>query len=351
MRLWKLHPGDPAPIQATERPEPHPARGEVRVDLRAASLNYRDLLLARGGPGSPRESGRIPLSDGAGIVTALGDGVVEWKVGDRVTGCFFRDWIQGGFDMRHHSAARGGSVDGMLAPCIVGPAHSFVTTPTRLSDLEAACLPCAALTAWNALVTNGALRAGQTVLVQGTGGVSTFALQFATALGAQVIVTSSSDIKLDEARALGAWAGINYRTHPEWHREVWRLTEKRGVDHVLDVGGEATLDSSIQSLAAGGHLAVIGVLTGAGPVKVNWFPLVTKNARASGIYVGSRADFLEMNTFLNRTPIRPVIDRVLEFEEAPRAWELLAQGAHRGKIVIRFPDGPRDSRASVGSGV
>ncbi|MCB1064142.1 MAG: NAD(P)-dependent alcohol dehydrogenase [Verrucomicrobiae bacterium] len=313
---------------------PEPGPGEVRVRVRACSLNYRDLLMRRGQSASSASGDVVPLSDGAGEIDAVGEGVTLWKTGDRVTGGFFAEWKDGPFDMRYHKAARGGSCDGMLAEFVVASAESFVATPSYLTDAEAACLPCACLTAWHSLVERGNLAAGQTVLALGTGGVSVFALQLATAAGARVIITSSSDEKLARAKELGAWETVNYRETEAWDGRVWSLTEKRGVDHVIEVGGPGTLGKSMNAVAAGGHIGLIGVLTGFAPPDVSLFPIVTKNVDLHGIYVGSLAMFVRMNAFLETHQIRPVIDRTFSLEDAPEAYDHLAGGNHFGKIVI-----------------
>lgn len=321
-------------VRRCEAEPAEPGPGEIRVRIRARSLNYRDLLMKRGQSASRSEGGVVPLSDGAGTVEAIGDGVTDFLPGDRVTGCFFRDWRDGPFDLAYHRAARGGSCDGMLAEFATGPAASFVRTPAHLTDAEAACLPCAGLTAWHALFERGALEPGQTVLVLGTGGVSLWALQLARAAGARVIVTSRSDEKLARAREWGAWGTVNYETTPDWAAAVWDMTGKRGVEQVIEVGGPGTLAQSMQAAAAGGHIALIGVLTGFGPPDASLFPLVTRNVDLHGIYVGSRAMFERLNAFVAAHQLRPVIDRVFAVGETDAAYAYLASGAHLGKVVI-----------------
>ncbi len=340
MKRYLLEPRQEAPSELVlgECEVPSPGAREVLVRIAATSLNYRDLLMrsgqsASGGPGTV-----VPLSDGAGQVIAVGEGAEGWKVGDHVAPTFFRDWIDGPFEMAYHSAARGGSCDGVLSEVIAAPAHSLVRVPEELGSEEAATLPCAALTAWHALMERGApVGPGKTVLCLGTGGVSVFALQIAKAAGARVLVTSSSDEKLARARALGADETVNYRSTPDWDREIWRLTEKRGVDLVVEVGGPGTLGRSMDCLAAGGRIALIGVLTGFAPPDSSLFPLVTKNADLHGLYVGHREMFVRMNAFLTQHHIRPVIDRVFPFDEAAAAYEYLASGSHFGKVVVQGP--------------
>lgn len=331
---WQLQPAGTA-YQLTRilREVPPPGPGQVKVRVRAVSLNYRDLVNQENQAGR-NVAFRIPTSDGAGEIVAVGPDVTGWQVGDRVAGCLFQTWQSGRFDMGHHKQDLGGTLDGMLAEEVLLSADGVVSLPGHLSYEEAATLPCAALTAWYSLTTRGELTAGDTVLVLGTGGVSIFGLQFATALGARVIVTSSSDEKLAKARELGAWQTVNYRTQPDWHKAVWDLTDKRGVDHILEVGGPGTLEKSLGCIAAGGHIALIGVLTGFGPAQTSLFPLVTHNARMNGIYVGSRRDFEGMNAFIAERALKPVIDRVFPFDEAPAAYAWLKSGSHFGKVVI-----------------
>jgi NADPH:quinone reductase-like Zn-dependent oxidoreductase len=339
-RLESGGEGQPLQVQLVEGAEvAQPQAGEVLIRVRACSLNYRDLLMLAGQSGSGGGGSVVPISDGAGEVAAIGNGVTQFAVGERVAGCFFSDWQSGRFEMRYHKAALGGSTDGMLSEYVVLPETGVVAMPDHLSFEEAACLPCAAVTAWHALFVRGGLSEGDTVLALGTGGVSIFALQLATAAGAKVLVTSSSDEKLERAKSMAAWQVINYRTHEDWDAEVWRLTEKRGVDHVVEVGGPGTLGRSMKSVAAGGNIALIGVLTGKGASDDSLFPMVTKNADLNAIYVGNREMFEQLNGFLVEHQIRPVIDRSFAFEEAPAAYDYLRSGAHFGKVVIRGVEG------------
>ncbi len=306
---------------------------QVRVAVRAISLNYRDLIALRNMAGRNVE-GRIPASDGAGTVIEVGPAVTEWTVGDRVAGCFFPTWQSGRFDLSCHQKDLGGNLDGMLAEQIVMEERGLVAIPEYLSFTEAATLPCAAVTAWHALFVRGSLASGQTVLVLGTGGVSVFALQLANASGARVIVTSSSDEKMDKAKAMGAWETIHYGREPNWDREVWRLTNERGVDHVVETGGPGTLERSMKSVAAGGQIALIGVLTGFGPPTASLFPLLARNVSLDGIYVGSREHFIELMRFMERHQIQPCVDRVFPFKQAESAFKYLEGAKHFGKIVI-----------------
>jgi NADPH:quinone reductase-like Zn-dependent oxidoreductase len=335
MKQWQL--SEQAGIdnlQQRDVTEPVPQAGEVLVRMRAASLNYRDLIIARGEAGLKNLQGRVPLSDGAGEIVDVGAGVTQWKTGDRVAGTFFRDWQAGRFHMQYHDAALGGSVDGVLQQYAIFSEGALVRLPGNFSFEDGATLPCAGVTAWSALVTRGEVAPGDSVLLQGTGGVSIFGLQIAAAAGARVLITSSSDAKLQRARELGAHETINYRTTPEWDKEVWRLTSKSGVDHILEVGGPDTLARSLNSVAAGGHIAQIGVLTGFGAANTSIFPLVQRNARLNGIYVGSREGFEAFVRFLDVTRINPIIDRVFSFDEAREAYRYMESGQHFGKVVI-----------------
>lgn len=333
-RIYKLSAGDGHfHLERGEAPAPDIGLREVLVRIEAASLNYRDLLIRRGQHGSVRD-GLTPLSDGAGTVVAIGAEVRHWRAGDRVAPIFFRDWVTGPYREAYGaSALGGGNSDGVLAELISVPEDALVRVPDTVSAAEAACLPCAAVTAWQALIVRGGLQAGDTVLVQGTGGVALFALQFAHALGARVIVLSSSDDKLERAAALGAWKTINYRATPDWDDRVRRLTDGEGVSHILELGGPDTFDRSLRALAAGGRIAQIGVLTGMGP-QSNLLRLQLINAEIHGIAVGSGEQFAAMNAFLAEHRIQPVIDRVFAFEEAESAYDHLASGRHFGKVVI-----------------
>ena len=323
--------GGPKGLTLTDLPDPTPGPGQVLVRVRAASLNYRDLIIAKGGPNA--RPGLIPLSDGAGEVVAVGEGVSRVGVGDRVAGIFFQTWLDGGIWAEAHAAALGGAVDGMLAEQVVLSQDGLVHVPDYLTYEEAATLPCAGVTAWDGLVEQGRLAAGETVLLLGTGGVSIFALQIAKAHGVRVIVTSSSDEKLARVKTMGADEGINYKTTPHWDRAVWALTGKRGVDHVVEVGGPGTLEKSLKSTRYGGHVALTGVLTGT-EAQISPLPILWKSLRVNGIYVGSRAMFERLLTAMTEAQIHPVIDRVFPFSEARAAYEHLQSGAHFGKIII-----------------
>ena len=312
--------------------KPKPKAGEVLIRVRAASLNYRDLLVAAGAYVAKVNTSLIPVSDGAGEIIALGEGVTDLAVGDRVVGTFFQKWLAGGISPAATSLALGGTVDGMLAEYVTLPETGVVRFPSYLNFAEAACLPCAAVTAWNALVETAGIQAGQTVLVLGTGGVSIFALQIAKLHGARVLVTSSSDEKLARAKSMGADAVINYRDIPDWDQAVLDVTGGDGVDLVVEVGGAGTLQRSIKSVRAGGTVAVIGVLTGTGNIDPR--PIISRAVRLQGVFVGSRAMLQNLNRAMTQCAVRPVIDRIFSLGQAKEAYEHLASGAHFGKVVI-----------------
>jgi NADPH:quinone reductase-like Zn-dependent oxidoreductase len=334
MRAYRLHDyNGPDGLRREELPDPTPGVGEVLVRIRAASLNYRDLLISKGHYSRSLALPLIPLSDGAGEVAAVGPGVTRFKPGDRVAAAFMTGWIDGEVTDAAARTALGGAIDGVLAEIRVFPQDGLVALPDHLSYEEASTLPCAAVTAWHALMVGRGLRPGQSVLVQGTGGVSLFALQFAHMAGARVIATSSKDDKLERAIRLGASDGINYTTTPDWDKAVRALTGGTGVDQVIEVGGAGTLAKSLRAVRMAGKISLIGVLSGAGDV--NFVPILMKNIEVQGIFVGSRAMFEAMNRAITLHQLRPVVDRVFEFEQAPEALKYLATGAHFGKVVIR----------------
>jgi len=318
-----------------EGAQPEPRAGEILVRMRAFSLNYRDLMIVQGRYPGHVSTPLVPLSDGAGEVVAVGDGVTRFSPGDRVASCFFGDWLDGALTTQQAGTARGGAAQGVLSEYAVLEERGAVRLPDHLSFEEGATLPCAALTAWHALVPYGRIATGETVLVQGTGGVSLFALQFARGLGAHVIATSSSDEKLERLRALGVEGTINYRSTPEWQDEVRRLTDKTGVDLVVEVGGSGTLGRSMQAARTGGKIAVIGVLTGAN--EVDPVAILGRRLSLQGIMVGSTTMFEAMNRAIEATTLRPVIDRVFGFDEVQAAYRHLESGRHFGKVVISVP--------------
>jgi NADPH:quinone reductase-like Zn-dependent oxidoreductase len=316
-------------LKLAERPDPTPGPGEVLVRLSAASINYRDLAtVTMMAPQRPL----IPLSDGAGVVEAVGAGVTRVGVGDLVTPGFFPHWTSGRLTPQR-LAALGGVLDGVACEAIALTAEGVTKAPAGWTAAEAATLPCAAVTAWRGLIVEGKLRAGETVLVQGTGGVSIFALQFAKLAGARVIVTSSSDEKLERAKGLGADATINYRTTPDWAKAARELTGGRGVDHVVEVGGAGTFQQSIAACALGGSIAVIGVLSGF--VKdLNVAAMFGANLHINGITVGSREHAEDMVAAIEGGGLKPVIDRHYRLEQLPEALALMQSGGHFGKVVI-----------------
>jgi NADPH:quinone reductase-like Zn-dependent oxidoreductase len=316
-------------VRSVARPEPK--AGEVLVRIRAASLNHRDLYVLEG---QGRE-GLVPLSDGAGEVVSVGADVSAFKPRDRVATTFFERWDSGPPTPPAVTSARGGDTPGVLAQFIISRPEALVRIPDHLSFEEAATLPCAGVTAWNGLFKHGHLQAGQFLLLEGTGGVSIFGLQFAAAANAKPVITSSSDAKLERAKGLGAHATVNYRTHPEWQEEVRKATGGRGVAHVLEIGGKDTLPKALAALGLGGHVALIGGLTGFGG-EMNVGALTGRMGSMTSIYVGSREDFEQLNAFIAKHKLKPVIDRVFAFEEAPAAFEYLKTGSHFGKVVIRL---------------
>lgn len=323
-------------LKLVDRPEPQAGPHQVVVKLHAASLNYRELLFARGLYNPHPRLPAVPGSDGAGEVVAVGSDVTRWKTGDRVCPIFMQGWLTGriGRDAPTTALGGGGEFDGVFRDFGAFHEDGLVRIPDHLSYEEAATLPCAAVTAWNALVESGGIKAGDTVLTLGTGGVSMFALQFAKLHGARVIATSSSDEKIARARELGADETINYKTTPDWDKEVLRLTGGEGVDCVVEVGGSGTAQRSLQSVRLGGTVAIIGVLSqgeGLSPIQ-----FIHRAARVNGIFVGSRQMFEDMNRAIEVAKLQPVIDRVFGFDEFPAALDHLKSGAHFGKIVVKI---------------
>jgi NADPH:quinone reductase-like Zn-dependent oxidoreductase len=319
-----------------EKPVPVPRRGEILVEMRAASLNFRDLLVPLGRYfGGPVPADLIPLSDGAGEVVAAGEDVTRFKVGDRVCGTFFRNYIDGP-PAADDRPALGSPVDGVLAEYVTFHQNDAVKIPANLTFLEAATLPCAGVTAWHALMVAGRpVKPGDNVLLLGTGGVSLQALQLARAAGARVLVTSSDDNKLARARLLGASGLINYRTTPEWHTEVLQLTGGHGADCVIEVGGAGTLKSSMLSLAHAGKIAMIGVLSGF-QGDTNPHPVMLKGGSMHGIFVGNRAMFEQMNRAIEANDIHPVVDKVFQFNQLVESFEYMQSQAHFGKVAIHI---------------
>ncbi len=339
MKKYRLRKGsvDMQSLELIECDVPEPGENQVLIRVHAASLNYRDHAIVTGNYfGGVLQRDTVPLSDGAGEVVAVGRNVTRFKAGDRVIGTFFQCWIDG-VPNRSSFTALGSPADGMLTEYIALDQDGVVRCPEHLSYDEAATLPCAGLTAWNALNVSGTVRPGQTVLALGTGGVSIFALQFARMCGARVIVTSSSDEKLVRAAELGAAATVNYKTTPQWDQEVLRLTAGRGVDHVIEVGGAGTLAKSFQCVGFRGQVTLIGVLSGR-EGDTNPHPLMMKNASLCGVFVGSRAMFEQMNEAIAVNAMHPVVDRAFPFADAADAYEYARTGKHFSKVVIRIAD-------------
>lgn len=329
-QLLKSFGLDNIALENTPRPSPGP--GQVLLRMKAWSLNYRDLLVARGHYMPRLQFPFSMLSDGVGEVLEMGPGVETPMVGARVATCFMQGWREGGISAEKSATALGGDIPGIASEYVVLDADGVIGVPESLSDEEAATLPCAALTAWHALITAGDLAAGDTVLVQGTGGVSIFALQFARMAGARVVATSSSDEKLERVRALGASEVINYKSVPEWGARARALTGGVGVDHVVEVGGAGTLAQSLEAVRTGGRVSLIGVLSQG---TFNTIPLLMKSISLQGIFVGSREMFEAMNRAISVNGMKPVVDRVFPFEAMTEALKYMESGAHFGKVVLK----------------
>jgi NADPH:quinone reductase-like Zn-dependent oxidoreductase len=341
MRAWELHAKEGfASLTRVDREPPALGPHDVRVRVLAVSLNYRDLAIAKMAHRRPSGPAIVPASDGAGEVVAVGRAVTRFTPGDHVAAIFFPDWIAGELAAAYHTRALGGSMDGMLAEEVVLHEQSWVALPPHLSLAEGATLPCAGVTAYNALFVSANVGPGSTVLVQGTGGVSIFALQLAKAAGARVIVTSKSEAKRERAQQLGADHAIDYVATPDWGEKAFAWTGGQGVDVVVEVGGPGTFDQSVAALRYGGTMSLLGVLTGARG-EVNTYGVFQKALHIRGIYVGSRIMFEGLNRALSSTGLQPVIDREFPFDAAPAAYEYLATGAHFGKVTIRIPDQAR----------
>jgi NADPH:quinone reductase-like Zn-dependent oxidoreductase len=333
MKTYEIPAFEIDQLRLVESELPVPGPGQVLVRMTAASLNYRDLMVVRGHYNPKMRLPIAPLSDGVGIVEKIGEGVDRFAPGDRVAGIFMQDWIDGRIDKKKAASALGGAIPGVLREYMVFHQSGLVKPPARLSDVEAASLPCAAVTAWHALFEEAPSYAGDTVLLQGTGGVSLFALQFAKAAGFRVIITSSSDEKLKRARLLGADETINYKVAPDWEEAARRLTNGDGVDHVIEVGGADTLPRSIRAVRMGGTISVIGILSGNAQALAPAGVLMN-SLRVQGIYVGSRSMFEQMNKAIEVHSIKPVVDRIFSWTDARSAYQYLESEQHFGKICL-----------------
>jgi NADPH:quinone reductase-like Zn-dependent oxidoreductase len=335
MRRYELPSFGLDQLRMTERPDPVPGPGEVVLDVEAFSLNYRDLLVIKGSYNPNIALPAVPASDAAGTLSAVGEGVARVRRGDRVMTHFIADWIDGPFDRRYVASTLGVPGPGVAAEKVLLPERAVLKAPANLDAASASTLPIAALTAWNALVTEGKVEAGQSVLTLGTGGVSVFVIQIGKALGARVIVTSSSDEKLERARSLGADVGINYRKNPRWDKDVLEATQGSGADIVVETGGIATMSTSLKAARAGGLVAVLSGVTGLSG-EINIAPLTMKRLRVLGVLVDSRANFEKMVSFLEERKLLPkqAIDRTFSFEKLPEALRRMEASAHFGKIVV-----------------
>lgn len=322
-------------LALVERDVPKPRHNEVLVRMKAASLNYRDYMVAKGVYNPKMKRPMVPLSDGAGVVEETGAAVTRFKQGDRVSPCFMQTWIEGPPTRQKGASALGGALDGVLREFAVFNEEGLVPSPPSLTDEETAALPCAAVTAWHALFEHSSFAPGDTVLLLGTGGVSIFALQFAHAAGLRTIITSSSDEKLQRAKPLGASDVINYKTNQKWEQEVLKLTGGEGVDHVIEVGGSDTIPRSLRALRTYGVMSVIGVLSGVEP-SISPTSLLMSSVRVQGIYVGSRAMYERMNRAIEFHRIKPVIDKTFPWTEYKDALRHMESQQHFGKIVLTF---------------
>jgi len=323
-------------VQSIDLPMPELKPHHILVKMRAATLNFRDLLVINGVDQWKPLSPRIPVSDGVGEVVALGEQVSRWDIGDHVAGIFLPQWLDGELTADTYGAALGGAArDGVLAEYVAFDEQAVVKIPRTLSDVEAATLPVAGLTAWHAVARRSRVQPGETVLIQGTGGVSLFATQFVHALGGHPIVTSSSDTKLERAKARGATATINYKTFPDWDKQVLELTNGQGVDHVMEVVGGENLNRSLEAIKVSGTICFIGLIAGL-RAPINTYQFVTKNVRIHGIETGSREMFEDMNRFIELHDIKPVLDTSFAVDEARSALRYLESGAHFGKIALEF---------------
>ncbi len=332
MRAWEMQSDSGVNgLVLADRGEREPGPGEVAVAMAANSINYRDLSTIENAGVRGIQFPLVPNSDGAGEVTAVGQGVTSVQPGDRVASCFFANWTAGPISEVAMATALGGALDGVLAEQVILKETGIIPVPGHLNYAEASTLPCAGLTAWNCLVEQGGMRAGSTVLLLGTGGVSIFGLQFAAMTGARAVITSSSDEKLARAKELGAWETINYRDNPDWEKAVLDLTGGLGVDVTLEVGGGGTLEKSVAATKVGGTVSLVGVLAGGA---IDPTLVMRKSIRLQGVYVGSRRMFIEMNAAISGGGMHPIIDQTFAFDDAPGAYHAMRAAGHFGKLVI-----------------
>jgi NADPH:quinone reductase-like Zn-dependent oxidoreductase len=323
-------------LQINELRDPKAGDEDILVKMKSLSLNFRDLLVIKGIGSWKPLSQRIPVSDGVGEIVSVGTNVSMWQVGDRVAGIFLPKWLDGNLTSKEYVLPLGGSAaNGVLAEYVVFDQHAVVKVPNNLSSNETATLPVAALTAWHAVARRSQVKYGETVLIQGTGGVSLFALQFVKAFGGKIIATSGSDEKLEKVKALGASNTINYKTNPEWDKQVLELTGGQGVDHVIEVVGGENLNRSLNAVKIGGTISFIGLIAGLS-APINTYQFVTKNIHIHGIETGSREMFEEMNEFIELHNIKPIIDRTFSFNQIQDALKYLESGSHFGKVVIEL---------------
>lgn len=322
-------------LELCDIPQPVLRSGEILLKMQAASLNYRDMVTVEGGYGKTVKTPLVPCSDGAGVVVECGANTTRFSVGDLICPSFFPNWQNGPADPSKLPDALGGAYGGTLCDYMVVKEDACVKAPAHLNAIEAATLPCAALTAWSALFELSTLKSSDCLVIQGTGGVALFALQLAKAVGASVLITSSSDEKLEKARALGADYLVNYRTHPQWDREVKKIWSQ-GADHIIELGGAQTLEQSIRATRIGGHISLIGVLSGANTNTIPLPLILMRNIRIQGVTVGSRTAFERLNSFLEKHQIHPVIDTSFAFEDAVEAFKYLTSGKHFGKVCVGF---------------
>jgi NADPH:quinone reductase-like Zn-dependent oxidoreductase len=322
-------------LKLVEQPVPKLKSNEILVKMTAASLNYRDLLVVKGLEHWKPHVERVPVSDGVGEIAAIGDSVSRWKIGDRVAGIFLPGWLNGELTTKKNALSLGGAADGVLAEYVRFDERAVVRIPGNLSDVESATLPVAAITAWHAVARRSRIQPNETVLIEGTGGVSLFALQFAPALGARPVVISSKEEKLEKVKEFGAYETINYKTFPDWEKKILEITNGEGVDHVIETIGGENLNRALEAVKTSGTISFIGLIAGL-KAPINTYQFVMKNVSIYGIETGSREMFEEMNCFIEENQIKPVIDRTFAFDEIQTALKYLESGRHFGKITVEF---------------